>query len=280
MLNSPMLIIQDELTRARRTRQGHGADLSGLAHEGDTLERSLLRAQLAATLDSSPDFVALCDVEGRFFYLNAAAHEMLGLDAGVPVSDLHLADAHPAWANLLVLGEGIQMARLDGQWRGESALINQDGEEVPVSEWILANTRSDGHCEYLAVVAHSIAEVKEAEAAQRAGEKFFRNMVEGAAVGLWSADLDGRITFANPCMARWLGASAEELVGEPIAAFLLEDTDRSDCAGPDGGAGLRAFRLRRKDGKMLRAALATSPFYDANERFAGTLGTVTRVKSV
>jgi PAS domain S-box-containing protein len=278
MLKQEMPVVKDTAISPPSIPSAFPADaLSAiLAREDRSLGQAPHRSRLASIVEAIPDFVALFDVEGKILYGNPAARQFLGLDADAPISSLHISDAHPAWANLLILGEGIQTALLDGLWKGEAALLNGEGEEIPVSEVILAHSRSDGRCEYLSLVAREVAEIKQAETALRESERFYRRIAETAEVGLWTIDLQNRITFANPKMAQLLGSTVDELVGCSIQSYLA-DSEQAEKTGSDGVNGERIFKLRRKDGAVIQATLSTSPLFDQNERFAGTVGVVRQV---
>ncbi len=231
--------------------------------------------RLISIVEATPDFVALFDVEGNIHYCNPAARRILGLGEAGELAGIHISDAHPAWANLLILGEGIETALLDGIWKGEAALLNAEGEEVPVSEVILADFEADGRCEFLSITAREIAEIKQAETAWRESEQFYRRTAEAADIGLWTIDREDKIAFANPRMARLLGCTVDELVGRPIRAFLADEPEDGDTTGSVGSNQVRVFKLRRNDGSELRVNLSSSPLYDQNERFSGTVGVVT-----
>lgn len=210
------------------------------------------------------DVVLMIDVQGNVLYGNPAAHRLLALDSS---ADFHVQDAHPTWANLLVLGVGIQTALLDGVWRGESALLNAAGEEVPVSEMILAHPDAQGRSELLSIVARDISEIKQTENALAASEQFYRRIVESANAGVWIVDPDNRVTFVNPRLARLLGYAVEEMTGQSVSEFM---------AGPIMASVKeeRHCRLYRRDGAAVDAVLSISPLYNHNEEFAGTLGVI------
>ena len=226
-----------------------------------------VQARLMQLAEETPDFVVMIDVRGNVLYGNPAARRLLGIDR--ETKGIQIEDVHPTWANMLVLGVGIQTALLDGVWRGESALLNVDGEEVPVSEMILAHPDADGRCDYLSIVARDIGEIKQTENALAASEQFYRRIVESANAGMWIVDLDERVTFVNPRLARLLDFAVEEMIGRPVSEFLAEPIRPSAQEE-------RACKLYRKDGTTIDARLSISPLFDQNEEHAGTLGVVVR----
>lgn len=236
-----------------------------------------IRTQVAILADTTPDPVAIADVAGKILYLNPAGLQLLGVGEE-ELDGLHISGLHPTWANLIVLGEGIEMALLDGTWRGEAALLTRDGREVPVSEIItLHRGRNDDDDKFLLIVARDISEIKETENSLRKNEQYYRRIVETANAGIWSIDLENRITFVNQKMARLLCCTVDEIMGQPLERFL-------DCGGgalADGRDGLQHvarrrndFKFRRKDGTEFWATLLTSPLFDEGELYTGTLGIV------
>ncbi len=234
--------------------------------------------------ETTPDLVAALDIQGRIFYLNRGGRRMLGIGVDEDVAGLCLGDIHPLWASLLVLGDGIETAVLDGVWRGETALLTRDGREVPVSQVILAHSGPDGECAFLLTIVRDISEIKQAENALSVSEQFYRRIVETASIGMWIISPGNRVTFANPKMARLLGYRVEEMVGQPLAMFMDADREMHAPSSGDeaphrsgGGKDLCDFRLRRRDGAALWVNLSTSPLFDQEERYTGVLGMVTDV---
>jgi PAS domain S-box-containing protein len=233
-----------------------------------------------AIAETTPDLIATTDVEGNILYLNCAARRILGIAQDQALPAMHIADVHPTWANVIVLGEGIETAILDGVWRGEAALLTREGSEIPVSEAILAHAGPDGACQFLSFVARDISELKATENTLCQSERFYRSIVETSGTGIWVIDPENRVAFANPKMAKLLGYTAEEMLHQPLATFveLGERTATAEIETPPHGIkDQRNFKLRRRDGTEFWATLATSPLYDTEERYTGVLGMVTEM---
>ncbi len=225
---------------------------------------------LLALAETTADFVALADVQGKILHINPAGRHMLGIPARENVSTLSLSDIHPAWANVIVLGEGVETALLDGSWRGETALVSRAGREIPVTQIITAHADAEGRCEFLSMIARDISETKQVEEGLRRSERFYRSIVETANAGICIVDLNDRITFANAAMARLVGYRVEEILGKPVAEVVVPDTG----VYQSGIREQRRFRFKCKGGGEFEATLATSPLYDDDERCNGVLGIV------
>lgn len=120
------------------------------------LERE--RQQLASVLEASPDLVRVSRLDGSAVYLNAAWKERFG-----DGSDGRSPDRiHPAWA-MPIIDEGTETATREGVWQGESAIVERDGRETPVSHLIVAHDDPDGGVAFLSTILRDISERKEFE---------------------------------------------------------------------------------------------------------------------
>jgi PAS domain S-box-containing protein len=237
-----------------------------------------VQSHLTEIIEATTDFVFTADEAGHLLYCNPTAQRILGL-GWEEVSKVHLADLYPAQARNHILGEGIFSAILDGVWSGETTLVTRAGREIPVSQVIVAPLATDGRCEFLSVIARDVSEKKQAEVALQESEHFYRRMVEAANLGIWIIDSDNRTSFVNPKMAKLLRCSAEEIVDKPITSFMdaegiaLAEAQRE--AIRRGVEESQDYKLRRQDGAELWVRLATSPLFDEQEQFIGTLALVT-----
>jgi diguanylate cyclase (GGDEF)-like protein/PAS domain S-box-containing protein len=119
--------------------------------------------RLIALLDVTPDFVKIADPDGRMLYVNAAGRRMLGIGAEEDISKRTITENHPPWAYELIRNEGIPIATQEGRWRGETALLDRRGREIPVSQVIIVYKTEDDHIEFIASVARDISERKRLE---------------------------------------------------------------------------------------------------------------------
>ncbi len=138
-----------------------GMDISAIRH----LEAE--RERLAAIIEATPDFVGIATPDGQVVYRNPGARTLVG-DAGHADGLLGGSGrSQPEWAARRMRQEGIPAALRDGLWAGETAFIDQDGEEIPVSQIILAHHDDQGRLTHLSTIARDIRDQKRAEAAVR-----------------------------------------------------------------------------------------------------------------
>ena len=66
--------------------------------------------------------------------------------------------------------------------------------------------------------------------ALRASHDAYRDLAEQAPDLIWTADLEGRFTYVNPPLARFLGVSADDLLGRAIDEFFTGHPENPDFA--------------------------------------------------
>ena len=97
---------------------------------------------------------------------------------------LHITDIYSARTRATVLGEGVFLAILEGEWSGEAALPHSRGaRDSGISSDYRAG-EADRPCEFLALVARDIQAMKQAEASLREREQFYRRIAEAARIGI------------------------------------------------------------------------------------------------
>src|ERR1700678_64363 len=71
-------------------------------------------ARFAMLLESTPEFIGMCSLDGRIFYINRAGLEMAGLPHDKDAGLLRMADLHPSEAHEVIIREGVPSAIRDG----------------------------------------------------------------------------------------------------------------------------------------------------------------------
>jgi diguanylate cyclase (GGDEF)-like protein/PAS domain S-box-containing protein len=122
-------------------------------------------------------------------------------------------------------------------------------------------------------------------AALARSEERFRRIVHSAEEGIWEIDAAARTSFVNPKMAQMLGYAIEEMLDQPLVAFM-DDEGRAILERNIGrrqqqpeGEPRRDFKFVRKDGTELWATLATNPIFDADGAYLGALALVTDISA-
>ncbi|MDE3094603.1 MAG: EAL domain-containing protein [Chloroflexota bacterium] len=120
------------------------------------------RARLTAIIEATTDFVAVVDPRGYPTYLNRAGQRMLGI-AEADIGKESLREFRPPWARALLDERGFAALRQYGVWTSEAAFLSPDGQEIPVSQVMIAHRSADGETEFYSVIARDISERKRTE---------------------------------------------------------------------------------------------------------------------
>lgn len=122
------------------------------------------RARLVEILEATTDIVGTADAKGRVRYLNAAGRRLLGIEREEDLTSRTVGDFLPERLHALIEGGAMPEAIREGVWRGESVIVSKDGQEIPVSQVVIAHRRPDGSVEFFSTVARDISEQKRFEA--------------------------------------------------------------------------------------------------------------------
>jgi len=118
-------------------------------------------------------------------------------------------------------------------------------------------------------------------AALERSEERFRRIVHSAEEGIWEIDGSARTSFVNPKMAAMLGYTIEDMLDQPLVAFMDDEgraiLERNIARRQQGVAERHEFKFLRKDGSELWATLATNPIFDAEGAYLGALALVSDI---
>ncbi len=151
------------------------------------------RAVFEDIVHASPDFIATADLQGKLLFFNKGGLARLGL-SNDDIKDMNIPDCHPEWAVDIVANVGLPAASEHGVWVGESAFKKRNGEEVPVSQLIIAHRDADGEISYFSTVARDITELQQA-----------RTLIEAQVQEIHS--------LSTPILGVWQGIVVAPLIG-------------------------------------------------------------------
>jgi PAS domain S-box-containing protein len=123
--------------------------------------------QLAAIVESHPDFISVGTLEGKALYVNPAGLKMMGLPPDHDVTSMSADDFFPAEDAERLLKEGLPTALETGAWVGEADLLKADGRTVPVEQSIGINPDIDGSPASFSMTMHDITNRKQAALEQQ-----------------------------------------------------------------------------------------------------------------
>lgn len=186
------------------------------------------RKALIDILEATPDFIATAAPDGTILYLNRAARELTGLppatdplgrDIPPHVQGLAGQWGHPEWAARKVREEGFPTAMRDGFWQAETALCKANGEEIPVSQIIVAHQGPEGTAR-LSTIMRDISEQRRAEAAVRRSQAELAEAQRVARLGSWTWESDtDALTWSDEAY-RIFGVSEDAFAGTYDACLM------------------------------------------------------------
>jgi PAS domain S-box-containing protein len=263
-------------------REGTGAPRSALAIIEDITDRRRAEEMLKESeakyrnlVELSPDAI-LIHLDRAIVFANPTAAALVGVGSpdeliGRPILDLVRADARylvAANIELDLRGKDTPLTTLE--------VLRDDGATIPV-QGRGAAIPFDGRPAVQVVLRDVSAEMRSAEALQRS-EAEYRHLVEHAPTGIYEIDYAGpRFRRVNDAMCRILGYTREELMAMNPEDLLDEESRerlrerlRRIAAGEDVDASV-AFRIVKRDGQAIRAALTVRPTRAADGRMDGAL---------
>jgi diguanylate cyclase (GGDEF)-like protein/PAS domain S-box-containing protein len=260
---------------------GIGSDVTERNRARRALEHS--EARLRALTENSRDLVVVLDAGYRVLYVSPAITCMLGYAVDALVGEDSIGLVHPddraavdaRFAAVLDGGPGWQhkpfgfrVRGADGSWRYLESVPTNLMEEEAVGG-VLLNIRD-------------VSERHRATQALAESEARYRSIVETAQEGIWLVDLAGRITFANPALARMLACTVDDLIGRRPKELMGPErrapgepavpTPFSAAAGEGGG-----IRFLAWDGRDVWATVSTSDVHAPSGAVTGSLAMVSDI---
>lgn len=116
------------------------------------------QARLVEVLEATSDFVGLADANRRPFFINHAGRTIIGLGVDEDIAGTRIDDYFPPWAVRLNEEVSIPAAIQQGTWSGETALLTKKGEEIPVSQVIVAHKTAAGEVRFLSTIMRDISD--------------------------------------------------------------------------------------------------------------------------
>ncbi len=168
--------------------EGTPIEIAGdFADISDRKRLEQVQQRLITILEASTDYIGIFDVSSsRVIWTNAATKQLRGMANDADVSQTSPADYYPQWVMEILEQRGVPAAIAAGSWLGETALIDAEGQEVPVSQLLLAH-KFQGEVAFFSTIMRDMRVHKEYEnllertnaelrRATRMKDEFFTNM--------------------------------------------------------------------------------------------------------
>ncbi|WP_319433303.1 diguanylate cyclase [Mycobacterium sp. RTGN5] len=219
-----------------------------------------------------------------FEYLNGAAENLLGWTAAEAAAnpEVVLGGINAAQMDLLeqllALAPG-EETNIELSWR------HRDGSPVYGRTFIRSRQREDGSV-VLEGATRDVTQLHAVEAELRQSEERYRLLVENAWDVVWTAAVNGTVTYVSPAIERLRGVTVEETMTQSLEQFYppksadsVRKYFRSALAAAENGTELPPFRLEHeffhKNGSKVSAEMQVIPHLDQEGRVLEILG-VTR----
>lgn len=243
----------------------------------DNQQESTLRTRLASIVEATSDFASNATPDGRVLYCNPSLRQMANLtDNDIPENH-NIAEFHPPWAMRLILEEGLPSAARDGIWHGESAVIDRHGQELPVSQVIVAHRTANGTIDYYSTLMRDISQHKEMERRLTESRDYYLRLFEEFPYPIWRVDTAAQCNYVNTAWLRFTGKTLEQELGNGWTTGIHAD-DLTTCMRTF----LEAFRQHEcfeltyrhlnAMGEYRWMADHGAPFYQQDGAFGGYIG--------
>lgn len=215
--------------------------------------------------------------QGQIMHANQAAARFYGYTQAqlqqMRVSDINILSTEDILADMQRAHDQLQNAFIFTHRLADGSLRTVEVHSTPIQ----LHDRK-----LLFSVIHDITQRQAAEAALKASEARYRQIVELAEEGIWIIDEHELTRFANRKMAQMLGYdSPQELIGKPLDAFISPQEEQSArhyvARRRSGVHEIHDFLLQCRNGQALWASMSTSPLFDETGAYQGAMAMVTDI---
>ena len=174
------------------------------------------QTRLLRILEASSDYIGTASPDGEITWTNQRLRQLLKLEENEALACHRIQDFHPQWVLDLFYRETIPQAIQQGYWTGETAILTPEGQELLVSQVLMAHKAPTGELEYLSTIMRDISEQKRTEAALQASESELRSLFMGMDDVVFVVDRTGTYLKVAPTNADKLYLSPDILIGKSI----------------------------------------------------------------
>ncbi len=239
-------------------------------------ERDAQASRLAMILEETPDYVGFISIDGKILYNNKAFKALVGTDAKEKLDRVQ-----PSWAEQKVERIGIPAALAVGSWQGETAVLDKDGNEIPVLQTILCHKDAEGKPLFLSTMMRDIRVLKAVQSELARSEAMLAQSQYQAHIGSWEFDLLTGIVRWSDELFTIFGMEKKSIISPDEYYHHVHPDDLPtlhqavNAAIADGTPYELEQRIFRQSDRALRHIhLLASPTRDSDGRVVKLHGTV------
>jgi two-component system cell cycle sensor histidine kinase/response regulator CckA len=212
--------------------------------------RSIFDNAMEGIYQSTPD--------GRLISVNPALARMFGYDSPETMMSEVTSVGRSLYADPSMRQAILRLVEEQGVAKNfEFEGSKKNGDRIYVSDTTRAVKDSKNKTLYYEGIIQDITDRKRAENALRESEERFRTLSENAPDIIYTMNLEGAVTYANPSWKRILGHNEEDLLGRYFTDFAREE---------DRNAYRKLFKTIRDDGKIVSSYIGVMLTKDGKER--------------
>ena len=208
-----------EYDKTNNTLFGVIQDISDRKKVEEALHKSEENYRLL--INNQGEGVGTVDLNENFVFANPAADQMFGVPEGTLVNRCLLDFLSPEHISRIKEQSALRARYEKSSY--EIEITSLTGEKRHLLVTATPQTDSQGKLTGTFGIFRDVTDRKNSERELVISERKYRELANSLPVGVFEADLDGVITFANETLINWLNYSGEEfMTGQNMLHFILE----------------------------------------------------------
>ncbi len=261
-----------------------GFIVAGIVHDlTDNKKNEEQLKILNKAVESGTSSILLSDLNGNIVYINKALLNLGKFTFSEEVIGRQIFEFTNEEGKSLLVNNIIPSLLTGNSWKGEIAIITNDGNQLLVDLQCSLITDDENNPLYLLAYLSDITDRKRMEEALVHKEKMYRSVVESVKEIIFQTDAQGLWTFLNPAWEEITGYKVDESIGELFLNFVHpEDRQRNaDYFAPlierKKEYCRHIVRYLTKSGGFRHIEVFARLTLDKNDEIIGTSGTLTDV---
>lgn len=247
----------------------------------DISDRKKLESEqqrLMNILDTTPDFIGLASVQGEILWHNKQFRNFRR-DLCDPGQHNHISECHPQWSNEIIRNQGLPTAIQQGSWIGEVAILDENNQEIPVSQVIIAHKSESGEVQNFSTIMRDISDRKAVESASKAFQEKLTFLIQKTPVGIIEWNHEFKVVAWNPAAETIFGYQAEEMLDQH-ANQIVPESDQLHVAKvmqallEQEGGFYSLNQNIRKDNTIITCEWINTPLRDAQGNAVGVFSMI------